>query len=342
MHLRSILGPTLLLASGILAASQVLPEYETLLDARKNTEVVQKLSSTSIKRGYLEEYYLGRAYFALEDDEKAQKHLLASIRLDSSFLPAHDILAGSYFYSGNKAAAETEYLTCLRLDKRHARSHHMLGFILQESSHPKEAAEHFVLAAQLDSSRSDYLHRAGLSLYDLGRFAEAASWFHSEWKRDTQSYAATSLLMESHYRAGRDDLGEAWKPRLVAIWKKSTDPTLRQLGFFQFDEFAHKQLRAIATENFQPEGELYYHWSVHIQDPSGKRIKSVNLESSAALREMGTPYIVGVDQYEATGKTHRTTNIGFGKLPTYREFKDLVRKELDQGLETSAKATYPR
>jgi hypothetical protein len=67
----------------------------------------------------------------------------------------------------------------------------------------------------------------------------------------------------------------------------------------------------------------------------------VNLESSSILRELGTNYIVGIDQYKDNRRIHQTTNIGFDNLPEYNIMKNIVIEEIENGLEIGATGIYP-
>ena len=102
---------------------------------------------------------------------------------------------------------------------------------------------------------------------------------------------------------------------------------MREVCIDQFDVKSKQgPLHIYAYETFEPKGDLYYVWTFKAANAKGKVVGTVQLESSAAIRELGDKkYVMGVS---LPGGTHKTTGPWFETLPSYPKVREVARELL--------------
>jgi transposase len=172
-------------------------------------------------------------------------------------------------------------------------------------------------------------------------YKESLSFIKKSIALNPDNYGSTSLHLQLNYALGKHTDTEKIKSKLKKIRDTSSVDSIRNLQEFQFDKFNYKNYQIIAMESFDRPDSLYYHWTMYVVDENNGLIKTINLESSRGIRELGIPYMVGIDKYTASERIHVTTKVSFKKLPDYSEMKRIVIMELDEGLPAGATGYYP-
>ena len=117
------------------------------------------------------------------------------------------------------------------------------------------------------------------------------------------------------------------------LWRTTGDASVRRLREYVFDQFDVGPTYVYACETFEPKGDLYYVYTFKVAGPDGKLAGSVQLESSAVIREMGTPFVLGV----TTGSGHETLKQFFKESPAYDTLRPIVVKVVEERFAATAK-----
>lgn len=321
----------------------------SLMDNKQYEKAIaelERIESSKKEKDSFELYYLlGKAYFKVENDQKAQENLRKSIALKSDFFKSHDYLAASFYYTANYDSAEKEYSLCSELDPQDARAHYMLGKIYQKTKRIPDAIKSLSLSLDLDpedSYANNFYAKYTLGeLYNkIGDTKNAQKYLLLAYEENPKDINTISALIGQMYNSSNATMAENYKLELKTLREASSDKKVRDLQYFQIEEYYIDNFTIIAKENFEPEGELYYYWIFEVYGADGKLIKTINLESSKVLREFKVAYIIGIDSYSNGKRHHQTTNIGFTELPPYTKIKKAVEEEIIHGLFSSAAGTY--
>ena len=89
--------------------------YEEMLDYGAYDEIIDEISSHEQPYSAVENYYMGIAYFAMEDFDSAAEYLAKTVEMVPDFLEARDTLAGVYFYAGKKEESIAELKKCIEI-----------------------------------------------------------------------------------------------------------------------------------------------------------------------------------------------------------------------------------
>jgi len=110
---------------------------------------------------------------------------------------------------------------------------------------------------------------------------------------------------------------------VFALRMSSRDPNVASLKDYVCDQFEVCKRKVFAAETFDTSGDLAYVYRFDVYDGK-QRLGSVNLETSAVIREMGTPYLLGMDK----PGVHSELGLGWKTLPAYKDLKPLVVKAI--------------
>jgi len=226
------------------------------------------------------------------------------------------------------AEAFEAYRMACELDPRHAEAQMKVGDYLS-GKQPSQALEHYAKAVAADPRLVNAWYNAAQVHYDLGQFEDA----RKKWTRTAaltpDDFQIQKKLVQACHALGKHADAAPHRERVLAL--RAADPKLKDLKEFCFDQFVVDGNRVLAYETFDKRGDLYYHFTFKVVAPRGEILKTVNLESSAIIREFGTPYVLGADLENGV---HRNYGIYWRKLPPYPELKKLViraaKGELDK------------
>ncbi|QQO09930.1 tetratricopeptide repeat protein [Breznakiella homolactica] len=285
-------------------------------------------------------YDLGYCYYRLEDDITAQDYFKKSISLNSEIFNPHKFLGLSYFYTNQYILSEIEFAKCIEIDDSDYYPYFMIGKI-KEIYHEYDSAEEYHVQALKYNPEDFYVNYALANIYfDTERFDEAKGYFETCDSIDNEIYPVVSCLIQINYKLNDHRNTEILKSRLRKIKENTDDERIRELPWFTIDSYKYEDAIIIVQEAFNLTGDLYYHWVFNIYDTDRNFIKRVNLESSLVLRELGTMYIVGIEQFKNNRRIHQTTGIGFTELPDYTVMKKIVWQEISEGLEVGVTGSY--
>jgi|GEM_PF-1677686 len=234
--------------------------------------------------------------------------------------------------------------------------HYVRGWLLSHLGRREEAVKAYDKAVEIDPKLSDALYNCGVVLSDLGRFEEAIARWDAATKVDPRHIDAYYNAAQTHYNRhqydealsrwekalavdpgdfdiqkkvlqalnGMGDKARAAKARdaLIQMWKTSDDERVRGLREFCFDQKDVGKVHVYAYETFEPKGDLVYHYTFRLTDEKNQLIGAVMLESSAVIRELGTPYLIGYNRDEK----HHSTGHTYAKLPTWEQLWPDVEK----------------
>lgn len=211
------------------------------------------------------------------------------------------------------------------------------GVILAERGQEDEALKRWNAAAIADPKHIDAYYNAAQLHYNRKEFAKALErWTKAQQLAPTDFNIAKKILQANNALGNRDAASKARKT-VFEIWRTSPDDKVRKLTEYVFDQFDLDKIHVYAYETFEPKGDLYYVYTFRAAGPDGKVAGTVQLESSAVIREKGTPYIIGY----SIGKEHRTTGITFKELPAYDELKPHIIRLIAENLMGPSKSATP-
>jgi tetratricopeptide (TPR) repeat protein len=268
---------------------------------------------------------------AAPQDSAAQQRALARIDAEIAGQPKvalnHYVRGRILSRLGRDPEALGAYEEALRRDATLANAHYNAGAVLARLSRLKEAALRFDRALEMDPS-ADAAYNAGQAYYSLKDFASSLDRFRRAHELAPADFNAAKKLMQAQLALGRE--ADAWKTRsrVLKLWKTSRDPAVRGLREYVLDQFEIGTLHVLAYETLAPAEDLAYVYTFRVLGPDDKAIGSVQLETSAVIREMGFPYLMGVSR----GAQHQTPGIGFKTLPKYSEVKAAATKLIAERL----------
>lgn len=203
------------------------------------------------------------------------------------------------------------------------------GVVLADLGRKKEAIGYWDKALKIDPKLVDAAYNGGQAAYDLKDFKGALKRFSVVAKLTPEDFDAHKKVMQAQLALGQDK--PAWKTRdvLFALWKAGKGPGNGKAPEYVLDQFDVATRHVFVYETFAPTGDLAYVYTFKVQDPSGNKTAfSVQLETSAAIREMGTPYVLGM----SLPKGHVTTGQGFKALPAYKAVRTAAQKLIAEQL----------
>lgn len=319
-----------------------LEEINQLFTENKAYDVIEVISQQDAYENDPEAlFYIGYAFFILEQDKQAQGHFISALAIDPDNLAANEYLGLSYFYTGNLESAEMQYLRCIEINPDYHKAYYLLSLVKGQEKDLETAIDYAKTAFELDPGNGNYKYRLGMYYFDAGDFDNAWPLLKSLADADPSNYFSISMCMQMAFKKGVEDMYTDLKGKLKEARMLSRDQRLRQLKHFQIETFSFQEYYIEAAEAFDFDEELYYHWIFRIFNTDGSLEKIINLESSSVIRELGTDYIIGIDHFKENSRYHETTNIGFKGMPSYETVKEYVILELTEGLHAGASGDYP-
>lgn len=299
-------------------------QYDSIINSIKETD--ESFYSAA------EYFYLGLAYFRLENDVEAQKYLKKAILKAPDFYRPYYYLAGSYFYTENFSEAVNNYLKCIELNKKESKSYQMLGVIYEKQGNYQKALDYYSQFYKIEKS-PDAAYSMAYILYEMKEYEKAKPYVEEYLQSNQESFSMTNLMIIILYSNEEYEKAKKYEEQLRQIWKKSTDEYIKKQAFFIINSFSYDKYEIDVYEKFDISGDFYYPLTCNIT-LNGMVLKTVNLEYDSITAEFGTPYLIGID--ELNPKKHITTNIGFSKYPKFTEFIKYVKLAIDNQLDIAA------
>jgi tetratricopeptide (TPR) repeat protein len=212
--------------------------------------------------------------------------------------------------------AVAEYDRALAIDPKFASAAYNAGVVLSDLNRDKEALVRFDKALAIDPKHVDAAYNAGQAYYNQKDFKHAAERWATAQKLEPDDFQIAKKLVQAHNALGDEAAAAKARDAVFALWKAGKAGQIKDYVFDQFDVGGH---HIYAFETFDTSGDLAYVYRFAVTDHD-RPIGSVNLETSAVIREHGVSYLLGVDK----GGVHGQLGKMFEKLPSYRELKPLV------------------
>jgi tetratricopeptide (TPR) repeat protein len=214
------------------------------------------------------------------------------------------------------------YDRAVEIDPKFADAYYNAGVVLADLGRTEEALKRWYAATEADPKHVDAYYNAGQVHYNRKEFAKALDRWSKARALAPDDFDIAKKVLQAYNALG--DRGAAAKARetVFQIWRTSNNPGVRRLTEYVFDQFDVGATHVYAYETFEPKGDMYYVYTFRVAGANGKLAGSVQLESSAVIREMRTPYILGV----TTGNRHETLSQSFKALPTYDTLRPIVTK----------------
>lgn len=206
-------------------------------------------------------------------------------------------------------------LEACRIDPKRAEAHHQAATLLVGAGREEEAIPHLRIAVENDPQLVDAWFNLGQVSYNRGRYDDALAAWTKAAELVPDDFQTRTKLVQALYALGRYADAEPHRKRVLELRPEDRKE-------FCFDQFDVDGNRVFAYETFDKSGDLYYHFTFKVTSPKGEILKTVNLESSAFIREMGVQFILCANLPDS----HRNYGIQWEKMPPYGELKALVVK----------------
>jgi len=221
---------------------------------------------------------------------------------------------------GKTDDAVAAYDKAIVLDKRLADAAYNAGVILARAGKQKDAVARFDKALVADPKHADAAYNAGQGYYDLKQFAKAAERWSTAQQLAPDDFNTAKKLVQAYTALGKTAEAAKARDKVFALKKAATDPGLVRMKSYVFDQFDVGKHHIFVYEAFDTSGDIAYVYQFQVTE-ADKPIGSVNLETSAVIREQGVPFILGMDK----GDKHSTFGDKTWKtLPAYKDIKAIA------------------
>ena len=216
--------------------------------------------------------------------------------------------------------AVAAYDKAFTLDKRLADAAYNAGVVLAGAGKGKESVVRFDRALAADPKHVDAAYNAGQGYYDLKQFAKAAERWTTAGKLAPDDFNSAKKLMQAYMALGKNAEAMKAREKVFALKKAAKDPGLVKMKSYVFDQFDVGKFHIFVYEAFDTGGDLAYVYQFQVTDKD-RPIGSVNLETSAEIREQGVPFVLGMD----IGDKHTTfSDKAWKSQPAYKEVKAIA------------------
>ncbi len=275
-------------------------------------------------------YYLGVAYFHLENDAEAQKYLNLAIEKDPNFMEAYDYLGGSHYFDGNYDEAIKNFKKCIELNPKYPQPYEMLGEIY-ESYENYEQALHFYLEYRKLKNTSEVNQRIACIYYKLNATGKAVPYLKEYLKHDKNSFSMTNMMVMALYCEGNYKEASKYEKKLTKIWNSTKDVSIKKQNFYKIHSFYYNECSVDICKSFLNKGNANSTLTCNIKK-DGVVVGIVTLEYDSLSNKTGGPsYFIGID--DLSEGIHYTTAIGFRNQPDFDELINVIKKILDGKIE---------
>jgi tetratricopeptide (TPR) repeat protein len=223
---------------------------------------------------------------------------------------------------GQTDGSVADYDKALELDKQFADAAYNAGVVLARAGKPQDAVVRFDRALNADPKHVDAAYNAGQSYYDVKDFAKAVDRWTTASRLAPDDFDAAKKIVQAYMALGNEAEAMRAREKVLALKKAGKDPRLAQMKSYVFDQFDVGRYHIYVYEAFDTSGDLAYVYQFQVTE-NDRPIGSINLETSTVVRDLGVPYLLGMDK----GGSHTTFNDKSWKtLPTYKTVKEEAAK----------------
>jgi len=279
------------------------------LGGRPAVAVADSKAEAILERAIANEKQLGEL-------DKALAELDALVAKSPRDAEAHYARGWVLSRQGKDDAAVAAYDRAFALDKTLADAAYNAGVVLARLGRSKDAADHFDKALIANPKHVDAAYNAGQSYYDQKKFAKASDRWRAAAALAPEDFQIAKKLVQVYVALGDDLRAAKARDVVYMLWRSSKDPAVSKLRSYVYDQFDVDAHHVYAYEAFDASGDLAYVYQFTVVDKD-KVLGSINLETSAASREQGVPYLLGIDKDGA----HSSLGVTWNKLPDYKALK---------------------
>jgi tetratricopeptide (TPR) repeat protein len=225
---------------------------------------------------------------------------------------------------GRAEPAVAAYDKAFELDKKLADAAYNAGVVLARAGKPKDAAVRFDRALAAAPKHVDAAYNAGQTYYDLKQFAKAAERWTTASRLAPDDFNAAKKIVQAYMALGKEAEAMKAREKVFALKKAAKDPQLAKMKSYVFDQLDVGKYHIFVYEAFDTSGDLAYVYQFQVTERD-RVVGSVNLETSAVIREQGVPYILGMDK---DGKHSSFADKTWKTLPPYKVVKAEAIKKI--------------
>jgi tetratricopeptide (TPR) repeat protein len=256
--------------------------------------------------------------------EKALAELDALVAQKPRQADAHYARGWVLSHLGRNDPAVAAYDRAFELDRKLAEAPYNAGVVLARAGKPKEAVARFDRALAADPKHVDAAYNAGQSYYDQKQFEKAAERWTTASQLAPDDFNAAKKLVQAYMALGREAEAMKAREKVFALRKAARDPQIAKLPSYVLDQLEVGKYHVYVYEAFDTSGDLAYVYRFQVTEKD-RPLGSVNLETSAVIREQGTPYILGLDK---DGKHTSFPDRTWKTLPAYKVIKAEAIKKI--------------
>jgi tetratricopeptide (TPR) repeat protein len=308
-------------------------------------------------------FLLGRAYFYLQQDDRALESYERAIRLDPKNAEYRFMKGVVLRYKKSRKGAIQALQKATKLAPKMARYWYELGDVYYNAKDNKKALQFFEKASRLDPKHAKALFKAGVIYGDQGKRDRAIKY----WKRavaakpdyvhahynlgqayqimgqhrkalrhfadvvrlDGRDWRARSKLVQLYQALNKRRERDAQRAKLFAQRKAGANPGLARANSYCRDQFSIGKRKVFAYEHFELKGDFARRYSFKVSD--GKASFEISLGSYKSTNEIARgsgslkkgQRLFHLDGYYDNGRRHQTYGM-FKKEPTYDQVKRMV------------------
>ena len=303
--------------------------YEEMLDYGAYDEIIDEISSHEQPYSAVENYYIGIAYFAMEDFDSAAEYLAKTVEMVPDFLEARDTLAGVYFYAGKKEESIAELKKCIEINPKYTRAYFLLEGVYEAENRYDDSLsllkemQAFTTGVDLEEV---YYYTALLYIqkgdYKNAEIAAARAVGVNDSRYQTMTALVYTLYLQKKYNEVKP-----FEHLVKSIWRNSDDMQIVFQQDFYMDSFTYNGYKVDVYETLF-EGDLpYNYWCAEVYDDKKVSVRSINLESNEEIRAEGSAYVLVSENYQDS--CYEITDIKYSELPSYADFIKLVKDGID-------------
>ncbi|MBR6295963.1 MAG: tetratricopeptide repeat protein [Treponema sp.] len=319
------------------SADYVNEQYEAFDKDHKYEEIISSIKSVDESSYSTSDYfYLGLAYFRMENDSEAEKYFRIAVQMDPGYFRAYDYLSGCCYFLGKYEDTISFCQKCIELDASIPRPYKMIAYAYEKIGDLSAAVENFSKFYDFEKDPMALYHIA-YDLFEMEDYKKARSYAEKYLKQDKDSFYMNNLMIMILYASADYKTAAKYEKILRKIWESSDDPEIKNQRFFLIHSFQYKEYYVEVYEKLRQDEDFYYPLTCNVV-LGDKVIKSVNLEYDAVTGELsGWLYFIGIDEVES--KTHYTSDVWLKKYPKFPDFIKYVKMALDGELEFVSSST---
>jgi tetratricopeptide (TPR) repeat protein len=214
-----------------------------------------------------------------------------------------------------------------------------------------EAFEAYRQASAKDPTNPSLLYNTGLMAYLSGKPKEAIAPWRKLKEFEPDDWQVRSKLIQAYEAAGQKKHRDEERAALLKLRKESKDKDLKKVKFYNRDQFGEGDLRIIALEYFELEGDKPIRLSFVVTTPEGESTQTrytlgsydvTNEIAREHLQKNGKPSdrLWHLDAYKQDGNVHELYEMFIGE-PDYDRVKSIVREILQGKRKPASSSSAP-